>query len=85
MQALLHMLKARAWPLARDVPHWEAETRGHRADARRAFVPSMRQKIDIAGLYRDALHRMPNSHDGQAPLPIPAECPVTLDQLLFGD
>ena len=33
--ALLHDLKAEAWPLSRDVEHWRAEARGHRDDARR--------------------------------------------------
>jgi hypothetical protein len=32
-QALLHMLKAEAWPLSLEVPHWQAEARGFRADA----------------------------------------------------
>lgn len=82
VQALLHDLKADAWPLSRDVPHWRAEARGHRADARRAFAPSMRQKIDVADLYRDALRRLPEAMDGQLPMPPPTECPVTLEQLL---
>lgn len=82
VQALLHDLKAEAWPLSRDVPHWRAEARGQRADARRAFAPSMRPKIDVAELYRDALRRMPESMDGLLPLPVPAECPCTLDELL---
>jgi len=75
VQALLHDLKAEAWPLARDVPHWRAEARGHRADARRAFAPSMRQKINPTELYRDALRRMPESIDNIQPLPVPTECP----------
>src|SRR3954453_23749555 len=25
LQALIHMLKAEAWPLSREVPHWQAE------------------------------------------------------------
>ncbi len=80
--ALLHDLKAEAWPGSRDVPDWRAQARGHRADARRAFVSSMRQKIDLADLYRDALRRMPDTVDGQAPLPVPQTCPVALDELL---
>jgi hypothetical protein len=49
--ALLHDLKAGAWPGSRDLPHRRAEARrGQLADARRAFVPSMRQKIDPAPL-----------------------------------
>jgi hypothetical protein len=82
VQALLHTLKAQAWPLARDVPHWQAEVRGQLADARRRFVPSMRRKINVAALYRDARHRMPDTNTGQPPLPVPATCPVTLDELL---
>ena len=38
VQALLHDLKAEAWPLARDVPHWRAEARGQRDDARAGWA-----------------------------------------------
>ena len=82
VQAILHGLKADAWPLSREVPHWEAESRGFRDDAARRFTPSMRQRIDIADLYLRALRRMPDTMDGQAPLPVPGACPVTLDELL---
>lgn len=82
VQALLHDLKIRAWPLSRDVPHWQAEARGFRADAAEMFTLSMRQRLDVAHLYRRALDRLPESIDGQAPLPVPDACPVTLDELL---
>lgn len=82
MQALRHMLKAEAWPLSRDVPHWQAEARVFRGDAARRFVPSMRQRIDMARVYRRALRAMPETMDGQQPLPVPDVCPVTLDELL---
>jgi hypothetical protein len=81
-RAIVHMLKAEAWPLSREVPHWQAEARGFRLQARRRFAPSMRQRIDVTGIYGDALKAMPETIDGQAPLPVPAECPVTLDELL---
>ena len=42
----------------------------------------MRQRIDLAGLYADALYALPETIDGQAPLPVPVECPVTLDEML---
>ena len=51
LQALLHMLKAEGWPLARDVENWRGNARGFRAQARRRFAPSMRQNIDLAGIY----------------------------------
>ncbi len=82
VQALLHDLKCEAWPLARDVPHWRAEARGFRRDARRSYTPSMRQKIGLAELYVDALDRLPETNDGLQPLPVPAACPVTLAELL---
>jgi hypothetical protein len=85
VQALIHMLKAMAWPSSRDVPHWQAEARVFRANAESRFTPSMRQRIDLARLYRRALRGLPDSIDGQAPLPVPDACPVTLDQLLTED
>ncbi len=83
--AFLHDLKCEAWPLSRDVPHWRAEARGFRIQARRRFAPSMRQRIDLAGLYADALKQMPDTVDDQPLLPMPAVCPVTLDDLLTFD
>ena len=86
VQALAHMLKAEAWPLARDAPHWHAEARRFRGDAADRFVPSMRQRLDMAKLYRRALRAVPDTIDGTAPLQtIPTSCPVTLDELLSED
>lgn len=84
VQALLHDLKAAAWPLSHEVPHWQAEARGQRDDARAAFTPSMAQRIDVSALYRRALRRMPETIDGQPPLLVPEACSVTLDELLAG-
>lgn len=82
IQALAHMLKAMAWPSSRDVPHWQAETRGFLRQARRRYTPSMRQRIDLADLYADALVMLPDTMDGQPPLPVADVCPATLDELL---
>ncbi len=80
--ALRHMLEAEAWPLSLTVPHWQAEARLFRRQARRSYTPGMRQKINLADLYADALAAMPETIDGVPPLPVPTECPVTLDELL---
>jgi hypothetical protein len=80
--ALLHDLKAEAWPRSRDVSHWRAEARIHRRDARRRFSPGMRQHLDIVVLYADAMAGLPDDMDGLLPLPLPEICPVTLDKLL---
>ena len=82
VQALIHMLKAEAWPLLPDAPKWRADARTFRLQARRRFAPSMRQKIDVSSLYHDALRGLPETMDGQPALPVPAVCPVTLDELL---
>jgi uncharacterized protein DUF29 len=82
VQALLHDLKAEAWPLSRDVPHWRSEAQGHRDDARRHYAPSMAQRINVTKLYREALRRLPEKADDVAPLPVPQVCPVTLAELL---
>jgi hypothetical protein len=85
VQALLHDLKAQAWPMSRDVPHWRAEARRFRGDAASRFAPSMRQRIDMAKIYRRALRAMPETIDDVPPLPVPAECLVTLEALLAED
>ena len=82
LRALLHMLKTKAWPQARDAAHWSAEAIRFRADAARRYAPSMRQRIDLADIYRDAIRALPQTNDGQPPLPVPPICPVTLDELL---
>jgi hypothetical protein len=45
----------------------------------------MAQRIDMAALYRRALRGLPETIDGQAPLPVPETCPVTLDEMLKED
>jgi hypothetical protein len=85
LQALIHLLKAQGWPTTGAVPHWQAEARVFLAQARRRFVPSMRQRIDLAGIYADALRGLPDTIDAQPPLPVPGECPWTLDTLLADD
>jgi Domain of unknown function DUF29 len=81
-QALVHMLKAEAWPLSSTVPHWRSEAIRFRGDAADRYSPSMRQRINIAKLYRRALRILPETVDGLPPLPVPPTCPVTLDELL---
>lgn len=81
-EAFVHDLKAAAWPEARDVPSWRGEARGFRAQARRKYRPSMRRKLDLEGIYADALSALPETLDGRAPGPVPGACPVTLDEAI---
>ena len=82
LQYLLHDLKAKAWPDSAYVEHWRTEATHALNDARDDFLASMRGKIDLAAIYRRAVRELPRVIDGQLPLPVPAECPVTLDELL---
>ncbi len=83
--ALLHLLKAEGWPLSRDAENWRADARLFHAQARRRFARSMLQKIDLAGLYADAIKALPTIMDGQPPLPVPVTSPFTVDEMLAGD
>jgi hypothetical protein len=82
LQAILHMLKAKAWPNSPSVAAWNSDARLFRVQARDAFSPSMRQRLDIARIYADALTVLPDMMDDQPPQPLPPTCPMTLDELL---
>jgi hypothetical protein len=84
LQAFMHMLQAEAWPNSLSVPTWQSDALLFRAQARRAFSPSMRQRIDVGELYTDAVRALPKSMDGQTPQPVSLTCPITLDALLAG-
>ncbi len=45
----------------------------------------MAQRVDVAKLYRRALRRLPDTIDEVRPLPVPASCPVTLEEMLSED
>ena len=82
---LAHLLKVRGWPDSTPVNHWRGEIVAFQQNALQRFAPSMRQRIDLGRLYADALEQLePWQHDATAPLPWPADCPFTLDQLLRG-
>ena len=85
IQALTHRLKILAWPEARDEEHWRMESRLFRVQAMARFVPSMRQRIDLAVIYQRVLRAMPLRIEGQQSSPVPETCPDTLDQLLSGE
>ena len=85
LQAILHILKAAAWPHSREVPHWRSEAMLFRSQAADRYLPSMRQRLDLDHLYAQALRAMPTTIDGQPPLPVSRTCPVTLEALLGDD
>ena len=81
-QAMAHRLKAIAWPQARDVDNWRADAERFAGDAADRFAPSMRQRLDLAQLYRRALRAVPATMYGEQRPPLPPESPWSLDELL---
>jgi hypothetical protein len=82
VQAMVHLLKLHLSPDATPAAHWRAETAAFLAAARRSFAPSMRQRIDLAELWRDALYEIrAEAEEGAAPA-LPEDCPFTLEQLV---
>lgn len=80
---LVHLLKLRAWPDDLSARHWRVEVVASQQNAEQRFAPSMRQRIDLARLYRDAIDQLEAGQaDGAPPLVLPAACPFTLEQLL---
>ena len=80
---MTHLLKLQAWPNDQAVPHWRGEVVTFQRDAAQRFAPSMRQRIDVERLYRDAVAAVTvvrSDETGQAALP--GVCPFTLEQLL---
>ena len=84
VQALVHLLKAEAWPACGEVPQWLAEARRFRDDAADRYTPSMRERIDIAHIHRRALRAMPETINGLLPGPIRTDMPA-LEILLQED
>ncbi len=80
-QALVHLLKLHAAPDSQAAAHWQGELAGFLTDARDAFSPSMRQRIELGELYADALYRT-GMQDGTGTGPAPGACPFVLDDLL---
>ena len=81
-QALVHMLKIAAWPASPYVSGWQEEVIRFGQEAADAFTSSMRHRIDIARLYRQAMQRLPKQIEGEPPIHVPQDAPVTLDELL---
>jgi hypothetical protein len=81
-QAIIHRLKAMAWPDARDADNWRADAERFAGDAADRFAPSMRQRLDLAHIYRRAVRAVPATMYGEPSPPLPSACPWSLDELL---
>ena len=78
---LVHVLKLHTWPDSNACVHWRGEIVAFQANARRRFAPSMRQKIDIAELYADAVRQLRTM---EPTVQFPDENPFGLEELRSG-
>ena len=83
---IVHALKLHAWPDSDSCRHWHEEIAAFQADARQRFAPSMRQKIDLDLLYRDAVRQVGKSgQTAPSPRQFAQSNPFALDELLNAD
>ena len=79
---LVHLLKVHAWPHSVAAGHWPGEILSFQADVAQRYLPSMRQRIDLARLYGLALRQVAKIADGDGdPVRTPDTCPFMLEQL----
>jgi hypothetical protein len=81
--AMLHALKALAWPEHRDAEHWQQEVATFLSNAQTAFQPGMQQHVEPAALYARALkslRKLPPP-GGVPPRPLPETVSVTAAEL----
>jgi hypothetical protein len=79
---MVHLLKLHAWPGSQACGHWRSEIVGFQRSLKRRFSPSMRQRIDVGGLYIDAIAQL---QAGDPDTRLPLENPFSLDDLLQED
>jgi hypothetical protein len=82
--ALAHLVKAVMSPSVEPRRGWRTETLTHQMAARRAFTPGMRQHLDEADIWSDAV-RLANADlrdHGEPELTRAPACPLDLDALL---
>jgi hypothetical protein len=83
---IVHLLKVQVSPDSLATRHWRREVVAFQKSARRRFTPSMRQRIDAAKLYAEAVEEVQaDSEDSAGPRAWPDANPFTLDDLLSGD
>ena len=80
---LAHLLKLQAWSDDPSARHWRAEIIAFQQNLEDRFTPSMRQRINLARRYSQALEQLADEINERPPaLALPRNCPFTLDQLL---
>ncbi len=85
LQALIHAMKAAAWPDNPARNHWRGEIRIFLINARKRFTPSMAQLLDVAEIHADALDAAGESGFEHPAVPLRRTTDLTLEELLGRD
>ena len=85
LRLIEHLVKIDVCAGSRDLPHWRSEARHFQRSARVAFAPSMRQLLDIDGIWDAAQKLMIEHLSDQGIEYLPIACPFALDDLLSSD
>ena len=80
-QAIARLLKLHAFPESAAAQHWRSEAGAFLTEAKRTFSPSMRHRIDIAEISRNAMTGLRRSGQTLAVAAIPWSYPLTLEEL----
>lgn len=81
-QIFIHLIKAAAEPDGQAVEHWMGEIATFHFDLVRVFAPSMRQRIDLDGIWVAAMKAGRRSVKS---IDLPEACPWQLDVFLDAD
>lgn len=83
-----HLVKLASAPEAPSVPHWTDEILRWHRDVQAALAPSMHQRVDLPGLWRQAVRdaaRSLRAHGDEVLPGLPEECPLTLADFLAAE
>ena len=86
-QTLIHLLKLAILPDSPSREHWLSEVVTFQADARQAFTPGMKQRIELDRIWKAAQNGATNilKNSGLQMPVLPTACPLGLDELLAAE
>lgn len=87
-QIMLVVLKLVSDPHSEACRHWRIEVAGFQADARSAFSPSMKQKIDVDAIWQQTVRMFEAEYLADRPRWVPdptGSSPISMDALVGGD
>lgn len=85
---LTHLIKLLSAPDAPSIRHWRSEILAFQAVARRQFSPSMRSKLDLDDIWRQAVKEAGaalDSHGERIVAGLPEHGPLMLDEIIERD